>query len=123
MPRFERVAEYRSNQPHGSYGGLFTGGSPPTLHAFDRPRMTIDKAYLQTTCVGRVQSTGHDVQVVEHEKVSVIIPTEGTIRTQFAGQHLQDGIFFSSGCVCDRSRCVAVEHTPRTCVSLCCSSK
>ncbi|MGR3804433.1 AraC family transcriptional regulator [Marinibacterium profundimaris] len=50
--------------------------------------MTVEKAFVNAVCVGRVRSTGHDIRVIEERKISVIIPTVGTITSELSDRTL-----------------------------------
>lgn len=83
MPGFSLIQDYRTGYGASGYKGLFMGAQPPRLHSAKRPRMTINRAFINSFSVGRVRSTGHDVEVTEHRMLSVIFPMSGSLETRF----------------------------------------
>lgn len=86
MSRFERIDKITGNQPVRSYSGLFTAALRPVLHPSKAAGVLVERAHVAGLAIGRVSSTGHDIRVIEDRNLSVLIPTSGSIRTEFHGR-------------------------------------
>jgi len=70
---------------------MFSGASAPVLHATDRARLLVERAWLGGMSIGRVTSSGHDVAVLEIARDTVLIPVEGRVQTEMHDRTFEAG--------------------------------
>lgn len=77
--RFETLMTHRTGASGHRPSGLFSGCDSLTLLPAASAFCRIDRAMVGPLAVGRVQSTGHEVDLSEHVSVSLVAPVSGRL--------------------------------------------
>ncbi|WP_074220351.1 hypothetical protein [Rhodovulum sp. ES.010] len=77
--RFETLMTHRTGASGHRPSGLFSGCDSLTLLPAANGFCRIDRAMLGPISVGRVRSTGHEVDLSEHVAVSLVVPFSGRL--------------------------------------------